>query len=580
MSAEHVSQTPIETQIEEIEQACTDYEDSGGSFYAMLPMMSKAVDERIANNGGKDLDKIFEARAYIDADGREWKLKELLPYEDFHGSGIAMDGALREKYMADIVDGLQKCTSLDEFDKKVEQIKKDNPHIAAVMAQKSMFTSMREDKRREIEYQSRVRSSGRSGAVGKAAAVVLDSATQQNISQWFSALCKGNSYGGGSPITAPLQKSVQNADGSVSKKALTEQEVIGAGQTLLKGILSSFSNGEIDLNECVRQEGKLLTAPQMKAFKNSLNFAVNSSLMDAMNIDWDTATYNTPALQNIQTALDIYHANPALAGSVFNSSTLRDISALSSLSQVEDGISYHSEEGFDGLKKAMQLYGNVYQQEHNEDTKDIMETRLNDAMSNADNTAMQIETMGTNADGSLIFNGVYGINDPSIRGKIRNLAKVYIYNGMDGDEAVKQAADQIRGQYFDYHERGIDCIVPKDFFTGVDQEDYVNKGRSARQAITHLIDTLGGTDSVNVVYDPSTNVLGFMNSSTQEQQYFSPDEFSAYVNELLTPDPDTGVSEMDNLVAEEQGQYEAEHHWITEDEVEDNPTEKYSVINY
>ena len=85
---------------------------------------------------------------------------------------------------------------------------------------------------------------------------------------------------------------------------------------------------------------------------------------------------------------------------------------------------------------------------------------------------------------------------------------------------------------------------------------------------------------MNVVYDPSTNVLGFMNSSTQEQQYFSPDEFSAYVNELLTPDPDTGVSEMDNLVAEEQGQYEAEHHWITEDEVEDNPTEKYSVINY
>ena len=104
-----------------------------------------------------------------------------------------------------------------------------------------------------------------------------------------------------------------------------------------------------------RKEGKLLTAPQMKAFKNSLNFAVNSSLMDAMNIDWDTATYDTPALQNIQTALDIYHANPALAGSVFNSSTLRDISALSSLSQVEDGISYHSEEGFDIR------IGNLYQ---------------------------------------------------------------------------------------------------------------------------------------------------------------------------------------------------------------------------
>ena len=205
-----------------------------------------------------------------------------------------------------------------------------------------------------------------------------------------------------------------------------------------------------------------------------------------------------------------------------------------------------------------------------------METRLNDAMSNADNTAMQIETMGTNADGSPIFNGVYGINDPSLRGKIRNLAKVYIYNGMDEDAAVKQAADQIRGQYFDYHERGIDCIVPKDFFTGVDQEDYVNKGRSARQAITHLIDTLGGTDSVNVVYDPSTNVLGFMNSSTQEQQYFSPDEFSAYVNDLLTPDPDTGVSEMDNLVAEEQGQYEERHHWITEDEVDGEMTSEYN----
>lgn len=575
-SAEHVSQTPIETQVEELKQACTDYENAGGSFYAMLPMLSKAIDERIANNGGKDLDRIFEASVYTDVNGKEWKLKELLPYEDFHGSGIAMDGALREKYMTDIVDGLQKCTSLDEFDKKVEQIKKDNPHIAAVMAQKSMFTSMREDKRREIEYQSRVRSSGRSGAVGKAAAVVLDSATQQNISQWFSALCKGNSYGGGSPITAPLQKMVQNADGSVSRRALTEQEVIGAGQTLLQGIRTSFDNGEIDLNEYVRQEGKLLTAPQMKAFKNSLNFAVNSSLMDAMNIDWDNATYNTPALQNIQTALDIYHVNPALAGSVFSASTLSDISALSSLSQVEDGISYHSEEGFDGLKRAMQLYGNVYQQEHNADAKGIMETRLNDALANADNTAMQIETMGTNADGSLIFNGVYGINDPSLRGKIRNLAKVYIYNGMDGDEAVKQAADQIRGQYFDYHERGIDCIVPKDFFTGVDQEDYVNKGRSARQAITHLIDTLGGTDSVNVVYDPSTNVLGFMNSSTQEQKYFSPDEFSAYVNDLLTPDPDTGVSEMDNLVAEEQGQYEERHHWITDDEVDGEMTSEYN----
>ena len=40
-SAEHVSQTPIETQVEELKQACTDYENAGGSFYAMLPMLSK-----------------------------------------------------------------------------------------------------------------------------------------------------------------------------------------------------------------------------------------------------------------------------------------------------------------------------------------------------------------------------------------------------------------------------------------------------------------------------------------------------------------------------------------------------------
>ena len=151
---------------------------------------------------------------------------------------------------------------------------------------------------------------------------------------------------------------------------------------------------------------------------------------------------------------------------------------------------------------------------------------------------------------------------------------------MDGDEAVKQAADQIRGQYFDYHEMGLDCIIPKDFFTGVDQDNYTDKGRSARLAIKNMVYSFDSPESVNIVYDPSTNVLGFMNSSTQEQKYFSPDEFSAYVNDLLTPDPDTGVSEMDNLVAEEQEQYEERHHWITEDEVEDNPTEVYSVVNY
>ena len=95
-----------------------------------------------------------------------------------------------------------------------------------------------------------------------------------------------------------------------------------------------------------------------------------------------------------------------------------------------------------------------------------------------------------------------------------------------------------------------------------------------------MVYSFDSPESVNIVYDPSTNVLGFMNSSTQEQKYFSPDEFSAYVNDLLTPDPDTGVSEMDNLVAEEQEQYEERHHWITEDEVEDNPTEVYSVVNY
>lgn len=541
----------------------------GMQFKEAYPIIADAIDKYTANNGSANLKEIFDSVVAFSPDGQEFKLKDILPYEEYHGAGIAMDAARREKNMVDIMGKLSNAKTLDEYDKAVEDIKTNNPHEFSIMAQKNLLNSGRADLKQKIEYEKRQRMRGMSGATGKAVKSVLGDAFVERAKQVWRAFCNNSSWGAKAPITASLQVPVDDGNGNITYRNATEQEVQYAGQSIMGDILNDYANGNISLEAAVYQESKLLTMPQMKAFKQSFNTAVAGSLMDARDIDWDNAQYSDANVQNIQLACDIYNQNPAYANAIFNDSNMKAITGIVSLVDTADNISYHDTQNVsDGLKKAMKLYGNASNLLNDTTARQDIDSKYRNAISDWDTTTMRVDMMSVDGSGVPDVNGISFLGNPYLEDKVENLADIFIANGADGTTAVQLATDKIRGQVYQYNNMGYDVVIPKDMCVDINESPEW-KGVAAGHAITALIYDVkeDKDDSVLVAYDHLNRQLVFTNSRTHNQKYVNADDLANEANYILDhPDEfDFG----DNA-----------SHWVQDGEVPESETEDLTSAEY
>lgn len=562
-SPENVSSKSADELKDDLYNIVIPFYKAGGRIPDAYPIIAKAMDEFTANNGTNKLEDVFGTVVAFDPDGHEYTLKELLPYEEYHGAGIAMDAARREKNMVDIMGKLSNAKTLDEYDKAVEDIKTNNPHEFSILAQKNLLNSGRADLKQKLEYEKRQRMRGMSGATGKAVKQYYSDAFISNGEGWFNALYNNNSAYGGRPITAPFQVTGVDSNGNPVTRAATSDEIVGLGNHLLTNILSAYGNGDIDLEEAVHRESKLLTAPQMKEFKNSIRDAVSGSLMDIGDIDWDNASYSDSNLQNIQMACDIYTKNPAYASAIFGgqgNSVVKAIESIVSLADTEDAISYHNpNELSDGLKNALKKYGNVYLQSQNDTISDRVNKEFNTAYGDVNNRIVEVDACSVNDDHSPEMQSIDLSSSDYLQDRVETLAKTYMYMGMSADSAVQKAADKIRGQVFTY----ASMTFPKDMCVNIDEPPEW-QGVAAKQGITNIVSELGGADDCNWKYDYVGRRFVFWNSSTGVTKTYTESEFAERVNDQLHNPEKYGITDDS----------------YTDDNEEDNPTEELTSVEY
>lgn len=531
-SPEYLNSHSDEEQIADLQNITMEQSASGATLDETLPLLAQYVDNRIASVGSTGLENIFKAKVFTGVDGTEYTLGDLIGYEEAHGAAIQMDMARREKYTADITNELSKCTTIEDYDKKVEELKNSSDpltqHTVAIMAKRNMFNGMREDLQRNIEYQNRLKARGSYGATGQSIKQYNMDAFMINGKGWFEAVMNNKSYYGGKPITAKFQVRGQDKDGNPITRSATEEEVIALGNSILQDTLNSYANGEYSLEGAVFRVSKLLTAPAMSAFKNSIKNAVEGSFRDISQIDWDKLDYNSPNIRNIQMACDIYNQNRSYASAIFGggegNGVFGDLSTLVSLADSEDNLSYHDTNSVsDGLKNALKKYGIVRSQlqTRGQELENVYQT----ARSNSDNLIVQVDNCSVNSDESPEMYAMPFTDSDYMESLIKPQAIANMCLGMDADTAVKNAADKVRGQVYMY----ASITFPKDVCVNINESE-LWKGVAAKWAIDTIENNMGGSADVSGRYDYANRQFVFLNRVTHEIQTKSIDEFVEVAN--------------------------------------------------
>lgn len=558
-SPEYLSSHSDEEQIADLQNITMEQSASGATLDETLPLLAQYVDNRIASVGSTGLENIFKAKVFTGVDGTEYALGNLIGYEEAHGAAIQMDMARREKYTADITNELSKCTTIEDYDKTVEELKNSSDpltqHTVAIMAKRNMFNGMREDLQRNIEYQNRLKARGSYGATGQSIKQYYMNAFLKNGDSWYAALSNNNSWQGGNPITAKLKMPGVDKDGNLIERDATAEELTALGTHILQGIFTKLSRGDITLEDAVSQESRLLVAPQMKEFRNSIKDAMENTLAQVSKIDWDKQEYNMANLQNVQMAIDIYSANPAYASMIYGDQISSSLDAITALADVGDVLSYHNPgEVSDGLKTALKYYGGAYLKLQSD--KDEIDAKYN-AVNTEDNRMITIDSCSINEGDESPETRTFDFSESDyLSNRIHHTAEVLIANGMSADNAMQTAIKKVKGSAYTF----ASMTFPKDMCVNIAQPDKW-KGVCAKKAICQIVFEMGGEKAVDWNYSYKDRQFVFMNSSTNEYRTYDADKFATSANAYYD-------KYKENYPYEDSGKS------TNDDDYEDNPTEE------
>lgn len=530
-SPEYLSSHTIEDFQNDFENANMSALAAGMQIRKMVPILGKFVDDVVANHGSADLDKIFDTDVYVDGDQKVWKLKDLLPYETYHGAALKMDIALREKDASDMIDKLSNAKSLEEFDSTLEDVKKNNPHMYASLAQSYNLNSMRQAKKDEIEREQYRMSRGGMGATGSAISGTMNSVSNANGMRWLADAVAGKSYSGvtGAPITSGFKVTYMDRNGNVRQRDATADDYNALGGQFMSDIIQKVSNGQISLEDAVNQQMSLFSLPQMNKFRDSYRQSLTSTLLQSKAIDWDNLDYNNGNVRNVQLALDMYRANRGMARLVLGNELFGKISGIATLFDNANNTIYHDSatEYPDGLKEAMKNYGNtaLYLSEHG----DEVDKKYWGATGDYRNLGMNIEAVDDNSASSYA-SGINYMDVDWLKDNIYATASILIAGGMSGEQAISAAEDKVKDGVCSYN--GV--VFPKDVTLGVN-EDSTWKLKGFSWGLRALMDensneSTGFVSSFN--YDDTTNSFVFTLENGNTTSYTAA-EVTARANEEI-----------------------------------------------
>lgn len=530
-SPEYLSSHKVEDFQNDLKNACMSALTSGMQIRKMVPILAKFADEVVSNHGSADLDKMFDTEVYVDGDQKAWKLKDLLPYETYHGAALKMDLALREKDASDIIDKLSNAKSLEEFDSTLEDVKKNNPHMYASLAQSYNLNNMRQAKKDEIEREQYRMSRGGMGATGSAISGTMDSVSNANGMRWLADAVAGKSYSGvtGAPITSGFKVTYMDRNGNVRQRNATADDYNALGGQFMSDIVQKVSNGQISLEDAVNQQMSLFSLPQMNKFRDSYRQSLTRTLLQSKTIDWDNLDYNNGNVRNVQLALDMYRANRGMARLVLGNELFGKISGIATLFDNANNTIYHDSatEYPDGLKEAMKNYGNtaLYLSEHG----DEVDKKYWGATGDYRNLGMNIEAVDDNSDSSYA-SGINYMDVDWLKDNIYATASILIAGGMSGEQAISAAEDKVKDGVCSYN--GV--VFPKDVTLGVN-EDATWKLKGFSWGLRALRDensneSTGFVSSFN--YDDTTNSFVFTLENGNTTSYTAA-EVTARANEKI-----------------------------------------------
>lgn len=530
-SPEYLSSHKVEDFQNDLKNACMSALTSGMQIRKMVPVLAKFADEVVSNHGSADLDKMFDTEVYVDGDQKTWKLKDILPYETYHGAALKMDVALREKDASDIIDKLSNAKSLEEFDSIWEDVKKNNPHMYASLAQSYNLNNMRQAKKDEIEREQYRMSRGGMGATGSAISGAMDSVSNANGMRWLADAVAGKSYSGvtGAPITSGFKVTYMDKNGNVRQRNATDDDYNALGGQFMSDIVQKVSNGQISLEDAVNQQMSLFSLPQMNKFRGSYRQSLTRTLLQSKTIDWDNLDYNNGNVRNVQLALDMYRANRGMARLVLGNELFGKISGIATLFDNANNTIYHDSatDYPDGLKEAMKNYGNtaLYLSEHG----DEVDKKYWGATGDYRNLGMNIEAVDDESDSSYA-SGINYMDVDWLKDNIYATASILIAGGMSGEQAISAAEDKVKDGVCSYN--GV--VFPKDVTLGVN-EDATWKLKGFSWGLRALRDensneSTGFVSSFN--YDDTTNSFVFTLENGNTQSYTAA-EVTARANEKI-----------------------------------------------
>ena len=363
-SPEYLAKTSIDQQIKDLTALGGRSLDMGMTIGEVTSGWNEYIKARVQLNGGADdLDKLGEIVVYKDPDGKDIKLKDILPMDSYKNMAVIQDGNLLEKDTVDAIDSLSKCKTLAEFTAAAEDLKKKNPRLYANLAERGTLLSLREnaqqaEEQAEKEQEAGMFGDGSSGGGSTGIAKLGQTAqeTFRKVARGYLDACKNHQADyQGRPISDALGVFTRNKNGETIFVKASREDVINIGNEMLMSLM----DGKHNIDDALADFDALVTAPGFAPFRQSLAESMNATLNGLVNLNVDKIDLRSNNdVQNLQLAMDLMRIDPVGAKQMYGTGNWTRLNVLRNLVPTnEDYWEFKGGQAGGGLVNAIRKYG-------------------------------------------------------------------------------------------------------------------------------------------------------------------------------------------------------------------------------
>lgn len=519
-SPEYLAKTSLDQQIKDLTALGGRSMDMGMTIGEITSGWNEYIKSRVQLNGGADdLDKLGEIAVYKDPDGKDIKLKDILPMDSYKNMAVIQDGNLLEKDTVDAIDTLSKCKTLAEFTAAAEDLKKKNPRLYANLAERGTLLSLREnaqqaEEQAEKEQEQGVFGDGSSGGGGGSTGIAKLGKTAQEtfrqVARGYLDACKNHQADyQGRPISDALGVFTRNKNGETIFVKASREDVINIGNEMLMSLM----DGKHDAKEAIADFDVLVTAPGFAPFRQSLAESMNATLNGLVNLNVDKIDLRSNNdLQNLQLAMDLMHIDPVGAKQMYGAGNWTRLSVLRELIPSSEGYwEFNGGQAGSGLINAIRSYGTKIATIGAGNTE---YTQTKQSISGKfSGVVTPIRAFNSSASVDTTYVPIVGF--PSYaKAQAIELATMYRMAGVPSDaEAIQRASQTVAKQYGVVKTGNETVWIPLAKLTGLNVAEK-DKAPLVSRMIEGTQYYLGGANNVLVVWDDTAQELQFHNIHT------------------------------------------------------------------